>query len=141
MKKEWFINRVNGLLSRVSLSCLGKNIDIAAHYDKVVEEALATMPSEFYFEPRIYLKCTCTVACRKTGVLEEQHGRKWYLSEHMPNDEIIKTAFAAYERFVVHEGKEGFLVDGKPLFNPHTDFEELLKICEKEVCRETQKTN
>lgn len=132
--KEYFINRVTGLLSRVALFCLGKELNIVISYDK---KYLINDRNDYLtnIEPRVYLKITCTTACRKTGEAELQHGRKWYLSEHMPDDEIIKTAFAAYERFILHEAKEGFLVDGLPIFNPHTNFEELLKICNKEIKR------
>lgn len=53
----------------------------------------------------------------------------------MTNDEIIKTAYCAAEAAVKHEIMEGFKVDGVILFNPHVDFEELLKISHLEVKR------
>lgn len=61
--------------------------------------------------------------------------RKWYLSDHMPEDEIIKTAYLAYEICVKHEILHGFKVGGITLFNPHIDYKELLKISHKEVKR------
>lgn len=62
-------------------------------------------------------------------------GRKWYLSDHMLEDEIIKTAYLAFETCVKHEMLEGFRVGHVTLFNPHVDYKELLKISNKEVKR------
>lgn len=39
------------------------------------------------------------------------------------------------EKAVIHEVMEGFTVDGKVLFNPHVNFEELLTISDREVTR------
>ncbi len=63
------------------------------------------------------------------------NSRKWYLSDHMPEDEIVKTIYLAYETCVRHEVMEGFKVNGITLFNPHVDYKELLKISNKEVKR------
>lgn len=128
---QYFIDKVKVLLARVRLSCLDKDFKIVIEYDK------KHMASAFNYdiEPRVFIKITCITVCRKTRRAWVQHGRKWYLSDHMTDDEIVKTAFGAYERFISHEAAEGFFVDGLPLFNPHTDFEEMLKICNKEVKR------
>lgn len=53
----------------------------------------------------------------------------------MTADEIVKTVYAAFEAAIKHEVMEGFKVDGIVLFNPHVDFEELLKISHKEIQR------
>lgn len=42
--------------------------------------------------------------------------------------EKVKTAYSAFKTVVEHEAMEAFKVDGIKLFNPHVDFEELLKI-------------
>lgn len=139
--KEYFIDRVKGLLSRVTLSCLDKDFQIVISYDKKQYELFMRYNLPETEEPRVYIKITCMAENTLTGVQELQHGRKWYLSEHMTDDEIIKGTFGAFERFVNHEVKEGFKVDGKRIYNPHTDFEELLKICEKEVKREEKYEN
>ena len=138
--KEFFIDYVKRVLSRVTLSCLDKDFNMVIEHDKV-HGYRPDVDWDKQVEPRVYVKITCIAENTLTGTPEVQHGRKWYLSEHMTDDEIIKGAFGAFERFIAHEVKEGFKVDGKRIYNPHTDFEELLKICEKEVCRETQKTN
>jgi hypothetical protein len=53
----------------------------------------------------------------------------------MTDDEVVKTAYVAFEAAVKHEILEGFKVDGKILFNPHVNFEALLTVSDKEVFR------
>lgn len=65
----------------------------------------------------------------------EWSGRKWYLSDYMTSDEIIKTCYVAFEAAVKHEIMEGFKVGGIVLFNPHTQYTELLKISHLEIQR------
>lgn len=84
---------------------------------------------------RIFIQVIYMDKCRTTGEQQEWHGRKWYLSDHMTTDEVIKTCYAAFKAAVEHEVMEGFTVDGTVLFNPHVSYEELLKISNKEVRR------
>lgn len=55
----------------------------------------------------------------------EQRCRKWFLSLHMTDSEVINTAFLAIERAVLHETKEQFKFDGQPIFRPHYSVYEL----------------
>lgn len=84
---------------------------------------------------RIFIQIVYDAPCTKTGVIGEWHGRKWYLSDHMTEDEVIKTCFAAYEAAVKHEIMESFKVDGKILFNPHVNYLSLLAISNDEIKR------
>jgi hypothetical protein len=84
---------------------------------------------------RIFIQPTYFARCTKSNQTKNWHGRKWYLSRHMTDDEIIKTAFAAFEGAVKHEVLEGFRINGKALFNPHTNYEALLEISDVEVKR------
>lgn len=84
---------------------------------------------------RIFIQLVYDAFCTKSGVLQEWHGRKWYLSDHMTEDEIVKTCYVAFESAVKHEIMEGFKVNGTILFNPHVDYKELLLISDKEVRR------
>jgi hypothetical protein len=84
---------------------------------------------------RIYLQVAYISPCTHSGEEMEWKGRKWYLSEFMTDDEIIKTSYGAFKAAVEHEVMEGFKVDGIILFNPHVNFEELLKISHKEIKR------
>lgn len=85
---------------------------------------------------RVYIQVTYDAKCNKTGKLQTWHGRKWYLSEHMTDDEVVKTAYAAFEATVKHEILEGFKINGIPLFNPHVNYQALLSISNQEVSRE-----
>lgn len=114
--------KVKTLLSRVSLSCLDKSFDIIIDVDKINGS-------------RVFIQMGYWSKCCKTHKEESWKGRKWYLSEFMTDDEIIKTCYCAFEAAVKHEIMEGFKVDGKILFNPHINFEELLKISDKEITR------
>lgn len=116
------INKIRKLVSRISLTCLDKAFTILVEADKRGGN-------------RIYIQVQYDSRCTKTGGLDTWKGRKWYLSEFMTDDEVVKTAYCAFESAVKHEVMEGFKVDGKILFNPHIDFEELLAISDKEIFR------
>lgn len=120
------IDKVKQLINRISLSCFGTQFNIRVEYD-----------NEFRVNDigRVFLQITYEAPCIKTGELKEWHGRKWYLSQYMTDDEIVKTAYVAFESCVKHENMENFKVDGVTLFNPHVNFEELLKVSDREVYR------
>lgn len=84
---------------------------------------------------RVYIQLYYYALCTKSGKERAYKGRKWYLSEHMTDDEVIKTCYAAFETAVKHEIMEGFKVDGIVVFNPHVNYEELLKISHREITR------
>jgi len=115
-------NRVRLLLSRVKLECLSKSFDIIIETDKINGS-------------RVYIQLGYWSRCCKTGNEENWKSRKWYLSEFMTDDEIIKTCYSAFRMCIEHEILEGFKVDGKILFNPHINFEKLLEISTEEVVR------
>lgn len=128
--------RVRLLLKRMTLNILGTKMNIRAFWD------MKARWEEDGPEPRIFLQIEYSAFDTKnnTGIYEHWKGRKWYLSEHMTNDEIVKTAYAAFEAAVTHEVMEGFKMDGVTVFNPHLDFEELIKISHKEVKRDEKST-
>jgi hypothetical protein len=118
------LNRVIALIEHISASALGCDFSFRVEVDNEFENG------------RIFLQATYMAPCTKTGDILEWHGRKWYLSKFMTDDEIVKTAYAAFKAAVEHEVMEGFKVDGIILFNPHINYTELLAISHKEVKRE-----
>ncbi len=46
-------------------------------------------------------------------------GRKWYISPHMTESEIVQTAFLAVKTWLEHEAREMFTYKGQKVFNPH----------------------
>lgn len=63
-----------------------------------------------------------------SGVMKEQHGRKWYVSSFSCDSEVVQTAYAAVQRAVLHEAAEQFLYKGRRIFNPHFDVDALVEI-------------
>lgn len=117
------IDRVLTITNRISASCFGTDFKFRIEHDNEFENG------------RIFLQVTYEAPCVHDKEMKEWHGRKFYLSKHMTDDEIIKTAYVAFESAVKHEIMEGFKVDGIILFNPHINFEELLKVSHKEIKR------
>lgn len=117
------IERVKSITNRITASCFGAVFGIRVDHDNEFENG------------RVFLQVFYEAPCTHTGTMEKWTGRKWYLSRHMTDDEIVKTAYVAFESSVKHEIMEGFKVDGIILFNFHINFEELLKVSHKEVKR------
>lgn len=65
--------------------------------------------------------------CTVTGAVEQQRGRKYYISPFAIPDEVIKTCWVAIESALKHEAMEDFIVDGVAPFHPHTDIETLIE--------------
>lgn len=131
------IKRVEKLTKRISLNIFGKKFKILVCYDKKYTVSKGrNSPRDC---GRVFTQLEYKDKCVKTKKKETWKGRKWYLSEFMTDDEIVKTIWAAFEACVKHEILEGFKVDNKSLFNPHLNFEALLKISHKEIKRKKQK--
>lgn len=60
-----------------------------------------------------------------TGEMATQYGRKWLLSKHMTDTELVWTAFKAVLAAEEHETKEQFKFDDTALFNAHLDVNDL----------------
>lgn len=118
------LTRAGKLSRRVTMELLGK-----IFYFRIEKDI--TNP----VEGRVFIQIVYDAHNNKTGELKKWYGRKWYLSEFMLDDEIIKTFYAAYKAAIEHEIMESFKIDGITLFNPHISYEELLKISDKEVKR------
>lgn len=127
------IKEIRTLLGRVSCGLLGNEFTLLVEYDKKYTRFRGGVQPP---EGRIYLQVQYQAPCTKTGVHGTWKGGKYYLSSHMTPDEIVKKAYVAFEAAVKHEIMEGFKVDGKILFNPHVNFEELLEVSNREVKRE-----
>lgn len=84
---------------------------------------------------RVFLQVAYEAECSHSGEVKEWKGRKWYLSDHMTEDEVIKTGYAAFEAAVKHEVMEGYKVNGVILFNPHINYRELLEVSHREIFR------
>lgn len=118
------LQEIRNLLKRVSIKIFDTEFTIRVEIDNKFDAG------------RIFIQALYSAGCNKTGRKQLWKGRKYYLSDHMTSDEVIKTCYAAFEAAVKHEIMESFKVDDIVLFNPHVSFEELLKISHLEVERE-----
>ena len=76
--------------------------------------------SEPIFGP-LYLQVHGEVLDRDTGRMAVVKGRKYLLSTHMTDSEVVQTAFMAVKAFQEHELRESFYYKGALVFNPHLD--------------------
>ncbi len=127
-------NEIKELCSRITLELFGKVFNIRVAYDGK-HRSLHFNDPKGEMSARTFIQITYLEKCNKGGEEQEWRGRKWYLSEYMIADEIVKTVYAAFKATIDHECMESFKVDGVILFNPHINFEELLKVSQFEVKR------
>lgn len=66
-----------------------------------------------------------------TGKIELQYCRKWQLSYHMVDCEIVRTAHKAVRAAMEHEVDEQFKYDGAVLFHPHHDLNAMVEFAKK----------
>lgn len=61
----------------------------------------------------------------------QQSSRKWLLSRHMTESELVQTALKCVLTAVEHEAREFFTYCGQPIFRPHYNVHALLELCEQ----------
>lgn len=61
-----------------------------------------------------------------SGKEELQKCRKWYISAHSCDAEIIRTCFLAIKQAEEHEICERFKYKGEQIYNPHIDPEQMI---------------
>lgn len=83
----------------------------------------------------MYLQVEFDAPCEKDGFVRRQRGRKWYISEHMTQSEIVATALKAVLTCEEHEARERFKWKGRAIFGPHIDVEALWAACLREDAR------
>jgi hypothetical protein len=78
-----------------------------------------------------YLQVQCTALCNVENVPIQWKGRKWLLSEHMLDGELVQTALKAVLTALEHEAREKFKYRGAAIFSPHYDIEKLVALHER----------
>lgn len=63
-----------------------------------------------------------------TGIIEEQKCRKWFLSYHMCNNEIIRTVHKAIMAAEEHETNEFFQYKNVRVMNPHFSYDDIVDL-------------
>ena len=85
---------------------------------------------------RLYLQIQFDAVDNLTGSEDyRSYCRKWYLSPHMTTQEIVRTAWLAYQGAVLHEASEQFKYKGEMIFGPHIDPEALVEVADRREVR------
>lgn len=84
-------------------------------------------------EGRAYLQVSFVAPDIATGEREVQKGRKWWLSPHMTETEIVTTAFKAVVAAEEHEVRENFRYDDQLIYNPHFNVNDLVKLAKTAI--------
>lgn len=83
---------------------------------------------------RMFLQWQFWATCADTGKREMQSCRKWWLSRHMTQSELVATAFKAALAAEEHECRENFTYAGLSIYGPHMDLRALMEAAKaKEV--------
>ncbi len=109
MSKELF-DRASNIASRVTFR--DWEVDVVWKHDTGV----IFLRVEFY-APDIH-----------TGEQKLQLGRKWLLSQHMTDSEIVNTIYLAIATAEEHERREDFKFSGERIYGPHWDVQVLAEV-------------
>jgi hypothetical protein len=63
-----------------------------------------------------------------SGKRETYYGRKWHIPAAATESEIVRTAFQAAATWEEHEARESFTYRGVPVFGPHSDVRDLVRL-------------
>lgn len=66
-----------------------------------------------------YLQACFNAPDAHTGEVAPQSTRKWLLSQHMTDSELVQTALKCVLTSVEHEAREQFTYRGEAIFGPH----------------------
>jgi hypothetical protein len=77
----------------------------------------------------VHLRVHCHEGvCNVSGAPKPWSGRKWRLSVHMTDGEIVQTAWLAVVTALEHEAREQFKYKGEAVFDPHYDIDKLVAL-------------
>ena len=86
-------------------------------------------------EGRTFLQIYKETVCNRTGEPYRDGGRKWDVSIHATESEIVLTVFKAILTFTEHELREQFEYKGFKILDPHTDVNSLILACQQKDVR------
>jgi hypothetical protein len=80
------------------------------------------------YSGKVFLQAEFHSPCSDTGALTLQKTRKWLLSEHMTESELVQTAFKCVLTSIEHEAREQFKYKGQAIFGPHFNVRDLVEL-------------
>ena len=116
MSDQSTVETVYGFLSRINANPFG-------------------VPYEFGLELRgdvLLMSATYLEKDINTGVPEKQRTRKWFISEHATESEIVQTALKCILTSAEHSVRENFSYCGMPVFGPHINVQKVLSLVRSE---------
>ena len=75
-----------------------------------------------------FLHIEADETCNVTGKAHTWKSRKWRMSQHMTDGEIVQTAFKAVMTAMEHEVREQFSFMNQTIFDPHYDIYKLVEL-------------
>lgn len=111
---------MSAAITRLSLAL--QQVNYPGYTFKIISDSDAS-------DSLFYLRATFMAQDNKTKVVARQLTRKWLLSEHMTNSELVQTALKCVLTSIEHEAREQFEYMGAPVFGPHFDVDELVVLC------------
>lgn len=83
------------------------------------------------YEKRPILQIRVASSCSVSGQPWVWKGRKWFLSFHMCDNEIVGTVFVAVKKAEEHEIREFFTFKSAAIYGPHFNVDQLVKLCQQ----------
>lgn len=115
---------------------------LASYYRKQVLEALISLISfrDWTFHVGVmgdghYIQVQFRAKDSTGGPEQNWNGRKWYISQHATNQEVIQTCFKAVMTAMEHEVREEFKYRDVAVFQPHMDLDALVDLAQTKVLR------
>lgn len=66
------------------------------------------------------------------GVHQTYYSRKWHIAKTATESDVVRTAFKAAVTWQEHEAREAFTFRGAPVFGPHGEVADLLRLYRRE---------
>lgn len=85
---------------------------------------IKAVPHYHYYIQIEDVKAVCNVTNEECS----WKGRKWLISKHSTDGEIVQTVFKAVLTAMEHEAREQFLYRGFSIFDPHYDIDKLVEL-------------
>lgn len=86
----------------------------------------ALLVSEVYVGEGFFLRASFVEVDVETNRSEVQKGRKWFISTHATESEVVQTALLAVLVATEHEVRESFRFNETQVFGPHQNVHDLV---------------
>lgn len=94
-----------------------------------ISEVDKSLPTSYRSSETVgwHIRCSFKRPDTNTGEMGTGFGRWWFIEKDTTVNGIVKTMWAACKMIVEHELHEAFLYQGKRLFDPHAEVDDLIE--------------